>query len=337
VSITVSDRITARPAPLPECNRYLHRTGDTPLVPVRLDADAPRIWCKLEFLNPSGSTKDRVAQFIVEKAWRQGRLLPGSLVAEASSGSTSIALALVCAQYGLRFVAVMPEGVSSERALMIRAYGGEVRLTPAAEGLRGAIAETERLERESGAFLPRQFDNPDNAEAHRLGTAREVLLQIPGGTVDAVVCGVGTGGTLVGLHAGLVECGAAARPVLARPVCIQSDGVLDVECCSFSTRVPGVVDSMSTIFRREALPELLEIEVREEEALETAHRLMRLGFPVGPSSGLNYRAAQIAHELLGGAAAQIVTVFPDRMERYFSTELFACWREEEEGSEKSAV
>jgi len=306
---------------LPDHNRYLNRTGPTPLVPVRLEDDDPVVWCKLEFLNPSGSTKDRIAQFILEKAWRRGQLRPGSLVVEASSGSTSIAMALACAQYGLRFVAVMPEGVSSERVLMIRAYGGEVRLTPAEGGLRGAIAETERLAAECGAFLPRQFDNPDNAEAHRTGTAREILSQIPGGVVDAVVCGVGTGGTLVGLNQGLTECGASARPFVARPV--ELTRVLDAECCGFSSRVPGVVECMSTIFRPEELPGLEIVEVAAEEVIETTRRLIRHGFPVGPSSGLNYAAARVACRRLGDPLARVVTLFPDRMERYFSTELFA--------------
>src|SRR5438067_3319151 len=159
---------------LPDRHRYLHRVAPTPLVPVQLDAGEPAVWCKLEFLNPSGSTKDRIARFILEKAWRQGRLRPADRVVEASSGSTSIALALACAQMGLKFLAVMPEGVSNERVFIIRAYGGDVKFTPAAGGIRGAIAEVERLGNEPGVFLPKQFANGDNAEAHRLGTAREV-------------------------------------------------------------------------------------------------------------------------------------------------------------------
>jgi cysteine synthase len=131
------------------------------------------IWCKLEFLNPSGSTKDRIARFILEKAWREGRLGAGYQVIEASSGSTSIALALACAQLRVRFLAVMPEGVSNERVLMIRAYGGEVCFSPREAGIRGAIAETERLGQEPKTYLPRQFANPDNALAHRVGTARD--------------------------------------------------------------------------------------------------------------------------------------------------------------------
>src|SRR6187551_3977553 len=155
---------------LSELGRYAPKLGPTPLVPVQLDPGDPPVWCKLEFLNPSGSTKDRIARFILEKAWRQGRLKCGDRVVEASSGSTSIALALACAQMGLKFLAVMPEGVSNERVLIIRAYGGDVKFTPAAGGIRGAIAEVERLGSEPGVFLPKQFANPDNAEAHRLGT-----------------------------------------------------------------------------------------------------------------------------------------------------------------------
>ncbi len=300
-------------------NQYARSLSSTPLVPVQLEAHAPVIWCKLEFLNPSGSTKDRIARYILEKALREGRLRPGMSVIEASSGSTSIAMALACAQLGLRFVAVMPEGVSSERVLIIRAYGGQIRLTPKDEGVYGSILETERLAAETGGFLPRQFTNPENAEAHRLGTAREILEQIPAGTVDAVVSGVGTGGTLVGLYQGLRQSGCRARPFLARPV--DQGGSFDIECCSFSCRIPGVVECISTIFSAQAVPDVTTIEVPDLEAIETARRLVRLGFPVGPSSGLNYRAAVLAGARLQQDAA-IVTVFPDRMERYFTTDLF---------------
>jgi cysteine synthase A len=307
---------------LPEGHAYLHRLAPTPLVSVACDG-GPAIWCKLEFLNPSGSTKDRIARYIMEKAWREGRISAGSAVVEASSGSTSIAMALACAQLGMRFIAVMPEGVSNERVLIIRAYGGEIRLTPKSGGIRGAIAETERLAAETGAFLPRQFSNPDNAAAHRYGTAREIIDQIPGGGVDAVVTGVGTGGTLVGLFQGFRDAGCqAAVPIAAKPVDLVEGCMGGVECCSFSARIPGVVDSVSTIFEPARLPGLETIEVPDADAIATTRQLIRLGFPVGPSSGLNYRAAQIAAERMR-PGAQVVTVFPDRMERYFSTELFA--------------
>lgn len=299
---------------------YLHSLTPTPLAPVQLSAQDPVVWCKLEFLNPSGSTKDRIARYILEKAWREGRLRPGDLVVEASSGSTSIAMALACAQLGLRFLAVMPEGVSNERVLMIRGYGGEVRFTPADLGIHGALAETERIGREDQAFLPRQFSNPDNPKAHEVATAREILDQIPGGAVDAVVSGVGTGGTLVGLFQGLRQGGCKVRPFYARPVNLT--GAPEAECCSYSFRIPGVVECVSSIYREEELPGLECIEVRDEDAIAATRALIRLGFPVGPSSGLNYRAAVEAMRRLGDDNARVVTVFPDRMERYFTTELF---------------
>jgi len=302
---------------------YLNRLAPTPLTPIRLAEGEPRIWCKLEFLNPSGSTKDRIARFILEKAWREGRIQRGSTVIEASSGSTSIAMALACAQLGVRFIAVMPEGVSNERVLIIKGYGGEIRFTPKAGGIVAAIAETERMAAESDAFLPRQFANPDNSQAHRMCTAREIMDQVPGGAVDAVVSGVGTGGTLVGLYQGLRDAGCLVTPVWVRPVDLQHDDP-EVECCSFSARIPGVVDRVSKIFREDELPGLRMIEIRDVDAMETTRQLMRLGFPVGPSSGLNYRAAvEIARSMEG---AQVVTVFPDRMERYFTTELFSVYK-----------
>jgi cysteine synthase len=301
-------------------HRYLQRIPQTPLVAVRLAPEHPQVWCKLEFLNPSGSTKDRIARYILEKAWRQGKVYPGTTVVEASSGSTSIAFALACAQYGLKFIAVMPEGVSNERVLIIQAYGGEVRFTPKADGVRGSIAHTEEIAKAGEVFLPRQFQNYDNAEAHRLNTAREVIDQIPGGTVDGVVSGVGTGGTLVGMYQGFCESGCPVVPILARPVNIVAQP--EVECYSFSSRIPGVVDSLSQIFREADLPNLATIDVNDEDALTTTRLLQQKGFPVGPSSGLNYAASVLWAKTCGLTDPIIVTVFPDRMERYFTTELF---------------
>lgn len=303
---------------------YLHSLAPTPLAPVQLRPEDPVVWCKLEFLNPSGSSKDRIARYILEKAWREGRVSAGDMVVEASSGSTSIAMALACAQLGLRFVAVMPEGVSNERVLMIRGYGGEVRFTAAEKGIFGALEETERLAASEGAFLPRQFSNPDNPKAHELGTAREILDQIPGGAVDAVVSGIGTGGTLVGLFNGLRQGGCEVRPFYARPVSLT--GQPEAECCSYSYRIPGVVECVSTLCGEEALPGLETIEIRDEDAIATSRKLISRGFPVGPSSGLNYCAAVEAARKLGDANARVVTVMADRMERYFTTELFRPYR-----------
>jgi len=304
--------------PLPADGRFLQQIGPTPLVPVRLEADGPTIWCKLEFLNPSGSTKDRIARYMLEKAWRLGQLCPGGEVIEASSGSTSIALALASAQMGVRFTAVMPEGVTHERVLTIRAYGADVLLTPRAEGMAGAMARAASEARERGAYATLQFENTDNAEAHRVWTGQEILSQVPGGLVHAVVSGVGTGGTIVGLYQAFREAGCPVTPVVARP--IKGLTGADLECCSFSARVPGVVDGMSKLYREDQLEGLQVLNVSDEVAMCTARALIKRGFPVGPSSGLNYAAAVDAAKRLG-PQAQVVTVFPDRMERYFSTEL----------------
>ncbi|TWT91803.1 Cysteine synthase [Botrimarina colliarenosi] len=291
----------------------------TPLVPVQLSPSEPTIWCKLEYHNPSGSTKDRIARFILGKAVRSGQLRAGSEVVEASSGSTSISLALMAAQFDLRFLAVMPETVSSERIKMIKAFGAEVRLTPPAEGVAGAIAEAARHTEERGAFATDQFANPDNPAAHRHQTAAEIIAQVPARTVDVVVSGVGTGGTLVGLYQGFCDFGCRPVPVVARPT--HCTGAYEAECSSFSARIPGVVDCLSTIFREADLADRVAIDIDDEEALETARRLIRHGFPVGPSSGLNFAAAtRAARELRPDGV--VVTVFPDRMERYFSTLLF---------------
>jgi cysteine synthase A len=242
------------------------------------------------------------------------------MVVEASSGSTSIAMAMVCAQLGLRFTAAMPEGVSNERLLIIRSFGGEVVFSPAEEGIVGALRVAKELAESTGAFFPRQFENPDNVSAHRLRTAREIVVSIPGGTPDAVVSGVGTGGTLVGLYQGFRDHGCETLPVVARPVSTTT-AFRDAECSSFSGRIPGVVEGMSKLYQPSELEGLMEIEVDDQRALDCTRELIRRGFPVGPSSGLNYAAAQEAAATLD-ADARVVTVFPDRMERYFSTELF---------------
>jgi cysteine synthase A len=301
----------------------------TPLVQVRLGPDEPSLWCKAEYMHPSGSTKDRIAAHILCKAWREGVLRPGGWVAEASSGSTSIAMAMVCARLGLRFAAFMPEGVSQERAWMIRGHGGQVHLTPKADGIVGSLQACRVWAREHAAFEPRQFENPENAQAHRLGTLREALAQVPGGRFDAYVSGVGTGGTLVGMRLGLQDAGVRARAFAARPVAGSGAACCDcfaaVEQCSFSARIPGVLDGMSHLYRPADFEALEVIEVSDEEAIETTRRLIRAGHPVGPSSGLNVAAALRAARSMP-AGSQVLTVLCDRMERYFSTELFTRWQ-----------
>ena len=205
--------------------------------------------------------------------------------------------------------------------MIIESYGGEVVFSPRADGIRGALASAAREANRRGGFSPLQFSNPDNPGAHRYRTAQEIIAQIPGGCVDAVVSGVGTGGTLVGLCQGFADFGCAVAPFAARPV--NGTALDGAECCSFSGRIPGVVDGLSAIYEafRTESSALVELDISDDEALDVARALIRKGFPVGPSSGLNFRAAMMAADRLG-PEAHIVTVFPDRMERYFSTELF---------------
>lgn len=320
---------------LPDTNLHLGDWAPTPLTRVAIEPDGPCIWAKLEFMNPGGSTKDRIANHILTKAYRSGAIQPGGTVVEASSGSTSIAMAMVCAQLGLKFIAVMPAGVSNERSLIIKAYGGEVHHTSEDATMAHCITEARRLADVRSAFLPAQFENPDNAEAHRFGTAREIIKQLPTQHVDAVVAGVGTGGTLVGLYHGLRDHGCMAKPILAKPIASAGGslaaGCFDhAECNStYSKRIPGVIDNMSRLFQPDELQGLETIDIHDDHAIDTARQLIRLGFPVGPSSGLNYAAALTAYAELqaqGVESPTVVTVFCDRMERYFSTELFTRGR-----------
>jgi len=279
------------------------------------------IWLKLEYQLPSGSTKDRLASHVLALAVDRGRVHPGTTVVEASSGSTSIAFAMACAALGVRFVAVLPEGVSNERLLIIRRYGGDWLLVPAEGGMLGAIAETERMAAaDPDVFLPRQFTNPDNAAAHELRTGPELLEALAGGGValDGFVASVGTAGTLMGVGRAVRRAHPAA--VVARV--LVAGETLDAEqggpaCLG----IPGVVDCLSGLLDEAELGGHPALAVPRSEAMDAARELARRGFPVGPSSGLNLAGARaLAREL--GPGHHVATVACDRMERYFSTDLF---------------
>lgn len=292
-------------------------SGQTPTVPLPDKETGCTLWVKLEYMLPSGSTKDRVASFILSHAIESRALSEESVVVEASSGSTSIAFAMACAMLGVRFRAVMPEGVSGERLFIIRRYGGEVVLTPEAQGVLGAIEATRQMAAEDRrVFLPRQFENPQNALAHQRVTGPELIAQV-GTTVHGLVAGVGTGGTLMGLARALREAGHPTRVARIRPergVCFEGQP----EVCG---GIPGVVDGLSAILDEKAIDLGEDISVPDSEAILAARELCARGFPVGPSSGLNYAGARrLARELGPGHA--VATVLCDRMERYFSTDLF---------------
>lgn len=289
--------------------------GDTPLVRLRrlVKPGWAAVLGKLESLNPGGSVKDRIALSMIEEAEREGRLKPGDTIVEPTSGNTGIGLAMVAAVKGYRLILTMPEDMSQERRALLQRFGAELVLTPAVEGMTGAVFAAEELVREHpGYFVPQQFTNPANPEIHRRTTAQEIL-KATDGQVDAFVAGVGTGGTITGvgevlkrerLDVLVVAVEPARSPVLQggkfRPHAIQGIGA------SF---VPGVLN-------REIYDEVMGI--RDEEALAMTRRLSREeGLLVGVSSGANVVAALRVAERLG-AGKTVVTVLCDTGERYLS-------------------
>lgn len=297
----------------------LRMSGRTVAVPYPDPETGCTIWLKLEYMLPSGSTKDRVAAFILGRAVESGDLDEKSIVVEASSGSTSIALAMACAVIGVKFCAVMPENVSRERTLIIKRYGGDTRLTPANLGVLGAIKETRRMAAENPhVFLTRQFENPLNARAHERETGPELIQQV-GQTVHGFVAGVGTGGTIMGIGRALREAGHRTRIARAIPEKgMASCFAGQPEVCG---GIPGIVEGLSTLMNPVELDFDEDIRVDEHEAIAAARELCEHGFPVGPSSGLNLAAARVMARRLG-PGKNVATVLCDRMERYFSTDLF---------------
>jgi cysteine synthase A len=286
-------------------------------VPFEDDRTGCTLWLKLEYLLPSGCTKDRMATSIVAHAVASGEVSGSTVVVEASSGSTSIALSMVCATLGVRFRAYMPKTVSGERVLMIRRLGGEVVLTPAELGMHGAV---DALARDAAAgtdvYAVRQFENPLNVLAHEHTTGPQLLEQV-GVALDGFVAGVGTGGTLMGVARALRDRGHDTVIAQALPTCASTtDGSPQVV-----GGIPGIVDGMSRLLEPEAVGLVDPVKVPETEAMATAREFGRHGLAIGPSSGLNIAAARRLAERLG-PGHQIGTILPDRMERYFSTALF---------------
>lgn len=296
-------------------NSALELIGDTPLV--RLNRLPKPGWAavlaKLESMNPAGSVKDRIALAMVEEAERRGRLKPGDTIVEPTSGNTGIGLAMVAAVKGYRLIVTMPDDMSLARRDLLARYGAEVILTPAIEGMTGAVHAAEELVRRNPSyFMPQQFINPANPEIHRRTTAQEIL-KATDGRIDAFVAGVGTGGTITGVGEVLkkevpgvliVAVEPARSPVLQggkpRPHGIQGIGA------SF---VPGVLN-------RAILDEI--IGVRDEDAFAMAARITREeGLLVGISSGANVFAALKIAERLGDGKV-VVTILPDTGERYSS-------------------
>lgn len=292
--------------------------GKTPLLRLRGMGGAARLLAKVEGLNPGGSAKDRVALAMIERAEREGRLAPGGTVIEPSSGNTGIGLAAVCAARGYHAVIVMPESMSRERQMLVRAYGAELVLTPGKDGMRGAIARAEQLLAATpGAIIAGQFENPANPAAHYATTGPEIW-EDSDGEVDVFVAGVGTGGTLSGVGAYLKEQKPGVRVVAVEP----ADSPLLSEGRAGPHKLQGIgANFVPATLDRDIYDEILPVTT--EQAYAAARRLAReQGLLCGISGGAALFAAMQLCGREENRGKTVVVLLPDTGERYLSTDLF---------------
>ncbi|NLF84504.1 MAG: cysteine synthase A [Lentisphaerae bacterium] len=293
--------------------------GKTPLVRIRrINAGRADVLVKLESFNPGGSVKDRIALAMIEAAEREGRIKPGALLIEPTSGNTGIGLAMVAAAKGYRLMLTMPETMSLERRKLLQAYGAQLVLTEGAAGMKGAIARALELQAENpGAFIPQQFENPANPAIHAATTAREILADT-NGAVDVFVAGVGTGGTVTGVGRVLKEQIPGVRIVAVEP---DASPVL-----SGGQPGPHKIQGIGAGF----VPRVLDMGVVDEvrqvsaEAAGAAARAAarQEGLLIGISSGAALAVALEMSRQPAYAGKRIVALLPDSGERYLSTWLF---------------
>jgi cysteine synthase len=299
-------------------NNILETIGRTPIV--RINRLAPKhvtMYAKVEYFNPGGSVKDRLAIGIIEDAERRGLLKPGQTIVEATSGNTGIALALVAAAKGYPFVAVMVETFSIERRKIMRAFGAKVILTPAAERGSGMVKKAKELAEKNGWFLARQFENEANPAYHRQTTGPEILLDFAGKRLDYFVSGWGTGGTMTGAGQ-VLKC---ARPDIKIVTTEPASARLLAGAEFKPHKIPGwTPDFIPAVLDRTVFDD--NIPVTDDESIATARLLaQKEGLFVGISSGGNFAAAlKVAEKAPEGSV--ILTVMTDTGERYLSTVLF---------------
>ncbi|MFX1378647.1 MAG: cysteine synthase A [Promethearchaeota archaeon] len=302
-------------------NNIIETIGKTPLVKLNKIAEniKPSIYAKLEYFNPGGSVKDRIAMSMIERAEEEGLISQDTVIVEPTSGNTGIGLALVCAAKGYRLILTMPDSMSIERRQILKAFGAELELTPASGGMKGAIEKAEELSKERGkVFIPQQFKNLANPEIHRRTTAKEIFNDLAG-QIDGFVAGVGTGGTITGVGEILKDrVGARLKVYAVEPK--------DSPVLSGGSPGPHKIQGIGAGFIPEVLNTMIYdkvITVDYEDALATARKLARLeGIFVGISSGANAWATLYEVSKDFGKGENIVVILPDTGERYLTTDVF---------------
>jgi cysteine synthase A len=280
----------------------------TPLIEIdkRINRTKAVILAKAEYLNPSGSVKDRIAEYMIEKAERAGRLKKGMEIVEVTTGNTGIAFAMAAAKRGYNFTAIAPATISAEKKAMLEALGAKLILTPAKQFVAGAVKRFEKIAKKANVWCPRQFENPDNIRAH-YQTGKEILAQLKGRRPDIFVAGVGTGGTLMGVGTVLKKANPKLKIVAVEPA----------ESAVLSGGRPGLhkIEGIGEGF----IPKLLDlsfidqiVRIPSDQAIAMAKKLAKIGLLVGPSSGANILAAL----KFAKNGKTIITILPDRGERY---------------------
>ncbi len=296
-------------------SNILDLIGNTPLLSLEATTGI-KLYAKAEFLNPGGSIKDRIALNMLEEAEKSGKLRPGMTIIEPTSGNTGIGLALCGVRKGYRVIIVMPENMSEERKKIIHALGAELVLTPPELSIGGSVEKAEEIAASSDEyFVPQQFENPANPDAHYKTTAREIVEQL-GKKIDIFVSGIGSGGTLQGIASYLLEQNPDCKIVAVEPKNVSAllghePGLHQIQGIGDGF-IPAVLDT-------KIITDI--VEVADNDAIQTARELARVqGLLVGTSSGANVWAAKQMAEKYGRDKV-IVTILADRAERYFSTSL----------------